>query len=256
MALLEERKRKLAAEGCSTSLSASGRCPTCPGDRRRHLADRRRDPRHPAPARRPLPAPRAGLAGAGAGRDSARRRSRRHPGLQRAAPDGRRGRTCSSWRAAAARSRICGASTRRSWCAPWPASDPGDLGGRPRDRLDADRPCRRPARADADGGGRDGRAGRRGSASTGPTPRRRWRSFPRRLRNWRGRWRTAPTATGWRTNWATCCSPASTSPASSPRGCLQISFLPGLSRRGDVARADRERARSGPRIAAGASADA
>ena len=29
---------------------ASSSCPSCPGDRRRHLADRRRDPRHPAPA--------------------------------------------------------------------------------------------------------------------------------------------------------------------------------------------------------------
>ena len=38
------------------------------GDRRRHLADRRGDPRHPASPRRPLPAPCAGLAGGGAGR--------------------------------------------------------------------------------------------------------------------------------------------------------------------------------------------
>ena len=54
-------------------------------DRRRHLADRRRDPRHPAPARRPLPAPRAGLAGAGAGRRRGREVAAAIDGLQRAA---------------------------------------------------------------------------------------------------------------------------------------------------------------------------
>ena len=40
------------------------------GDRRRHLADRRGDPRHPAPALGSLPGPRRALAGEGAGRDS------------------------------------------------------------------------------------------------------------------------------------------------------------------------------------------
>ncbi len=39
------------------------------GDRGRDLADRGGDPRHPAPARRPLPAPGADLAGGGAGRE-------------------------------------------------------------------------------------------------------------------------------------------------------------------------------------------
>ncbi len=38
------------------------------GDRRRHLADRRGDPRHPASPRRPLSAPGAAVAGRGAGR--------------------------------------------------------------------------------------------------------------------------------------------------------------------------------------------
>ena len=42
--------------------------------------------------------------------------------------------------------------------------DPADLGGRPRDRLHADRFRLRQARADADGGGRDGGAGALGSA--------------------------------------------------------------------------------------------
>ena len=88
--------------------------------RRRHLAHGRGDPRHPAPARRPLPAPRAGLAGAGAGRDLRRRgRGRPSPASTRCPRAARfRVPTCSSSRAAAARSRTCGASTRRSWCAP------------------------------------------------------------------------------------------------------------------------------------------
>ena len=55
------------------------------GDRRRHLADRRGDPRHPAPPRRPLPAPRHRLAGQGAGRRLGRAGRRRDPRLQRAA---------------------------------------------------------------------------------------------------------------------------------------------------------------------------
>ena len=47
--------------------------------------------------------------------------------------------------------------------------DPADLGGRPRDRHDADRPRRRPARADADGGRRACRAGaRRAGAAAWP----------------------------------------------------------------------------------------
>ncbi len=45
-------------------------------DRRHHLADRRRHPRHPAPARRPVSAPRHRLAGARAGRGAPPPRSR------------------------------------------------------------------------------------------------------------------------------------------------------------------------------------
>ena len=59
-------------------------------DRRGDLADRRRHPRHSASAGRPLPAPRAGVAGAGAGRGFGRRGRRRHPRLQRAARARRR----------------------------------------------------------------------------------------------------------------------------------------------------------------------
>ena len=67
--LLEDRRKKLAAEGLFDL------------DRKRPLPflpevigvvtspTRRGDPRHPAPAGRPLPAPCAGLAGGGAGRE-------------------------------------------------------------------------------------------------------------------------------------------------------------------------------------------
>ena len=87
-------------------------------DRRRHVADRRRDPRHPASAGRPLSAPRAGVAGAGAGRGFGRRGRQRHPRFQRAArrrraaaarPDHRRARR------RLARGSV-GRSTTRWWC--------------------------------------------------------------------------------------------------------------------------------------------
>ena len=91
MALLEERKKKLAAEGLFDA-ARKQLLPFLPrGDRRRHVADRRGHPRHPASPRRPLSAPRAGLAGAGAGRRLGRGSRGRHPRLQRAA--GRRARS-------------------------------------------------------------------------------------------------------------------------------------------------------------------
>jgi exodeoxyribonuclease VII large subunit len=67
MALLDQRRRMLAAEGLFDE-RASGRCPSCRGDRRRDLADRRGDPRYPPPARRSLPDPCRPVAGGGAGR--------------------------------------------------------------------------------------------------------------------------------------------------------------------------------------------
>ena len=89
MALLEERKKKLAAEGLFDA-ARKQLLPFLPErDRRRHLADRRGHPRHPASARRPLPAPRARVAGARAGRRLGRGGRRRHPRLQRACADGR-----------------------------------------------------------------------------------------------------------------------------------------------------------------------
>ena len=102
------------------SAQAAPAVPAC-GDRRDHVADRRRHSRHSAPACRPLPAPRAGLAGKGAGRRLGRRSRRRHRRLQRASRSGEPELPrpdLSSSRAAAARSRICGRSTKRSWCAP------------------------------------------------------------------------------------------------------------------------------------------
>ena len=55
------------------------------GDRRGDLADRRRDPRHPASACGSLSAPRAGVAGQGAGRRLGRADRRRHSRFQCAA---------------------------------------------------------------------------------------------------------------------------------------------------------------------------
>ncbi len=107
MALLEERRKRLAAEGLVRRGAQAAHPLSALGHRRRHLADRRRHPRHPAPPGGPLPAPRRGLAGARAGRDQRGRGRQRHHRFQRAAT-GRarfRGRTSSSSRGAAARSR-------------------------------------------------------------------------------------------------------------------------------------------------------
>ena len=85
MALLEERKRRLAAEGLFDE-ARKQLLPFLPGrDRRHHVADRRRDSRHSASARRPFSAPGAGLAGQGAGRRLSRGSRCRHRRLQRAA---------------------------------------------------------------------------------------------------------------------------------------------------------------------------
>ena len=82
MALLEQRKRAFAAEGLFDAASQTAAALSAAHRRRGHLADRRRDPRHPASSRRPLPLPCAGLAGAGAGRDLRHRGGRRDPRLQ------------------------------------------------------------------------------------------------------------------------------------------------------------------------------
>ena len=65
MALLEQRKKMLAAEGLFADARKKAAALSAAHRRRGHLADRRGDPRHPAAAGRPLPLPRSGVAGAG-----------------------------------------------------------------------------------------------------------------------------------------------------------------------------------------------
>ena len=133
------------------------------GDRRRHLADRRGDPRHPAPPRRPLSAPRHRLAGQGPGRRLRRAGRRRHPRLQRAP----RRRPHPQARPAdrRPRRRLAGGPVvvQRGDRGPRRGRehDPADLRGRPRDRRHPDRLRLRQARADADRRRRDGGAGAR-----------------------------------------------------------------------------------------------
>ena len=151
----EARRRRAVRPGAQAAAAVPAR-----GDRRRHLADRRRHPRHFASARRPLSAPRGGVAGAGAGRRLGRGGRRRHPRLQCAAgagavqarPDHRRARRRLARGSVVVQRGDRGAGGGRE-------PDPADLGGRPRDRRDADRFRRRRARADADRGRRDGGAG-------------------------------------------------------------------------------------------------
>ena len=71
LAQLEERKKKLAAEGLFDADAQAAAAVPARGGRRDHLADRRGDPRHPAPHRRPLAVPGDRLAGGGAGREAA-----------------------------------------------------------------------------------------------------------------------------------------------------------------------------------------
>ena len=114
MALVEARRKSLAERACSTP-RASGSRRTCPRWWASSPRHRRRHPRHPASALRPLSGEGGGVAGAGAGRHDRRGGGpgdRRLQCIARRWPDPRpdvlivaRG---------AARSRICGASTRRS----------------------------------------------------------------------------------------------------------------------------------------------
>jgi exodeoxyribonuclease VII large subunit len=88
MALLEERKRKLAAEGLFDAGAQAAAALPAARDRRRHLADRRGDPRHPAPPRRPFPASTCSSGRCGAGRDLGARGRQRHRGFNALAPGG------------------------------------------------------------------------------------------------------------------------------------------------------------------------
>ena len=170
MALLEERRRKFAAEG----LFAEARKKPLPylprvigvvtsptgaviRDILHRLADR-------------FPVRVVAVAGAGAGRDLGGRRSPRRSRGFNALPAG--GRIPRPDLIIVARG---GGSLEDLWSfneeivvrAAAASLDPAHLGDRPRDRLDADRPRRRPAGADADGRGRDGRAGARGARRRG-----------------------------------------------------------------------------------------
>ena len=76
MALLDKRRQALAAEGLFDA-ARKRRLPFAPRrDRRRHLADRRGDPRHPPPARGPLP---DAMSSSGRCRSRARARPSRSP---------------------------------------------------------------------------------------------------------------------------------------------------------------------------------
>ena len=160
MALMEERKRKLGGRRPVRRGAQAIAAVAAGGDRRRHLADRRGHPRHPAPAGGSFSPPRAGVAGEGAGRRLGRAGCGRHPRLQRAARGGKDSAAGSADRRA--RRRLAGGSVvvQRGDRGPRRRRqhDPADLGRRPRDRYHADRFRRRQARADADRRGRNGGA--------------------------------------------------------------------------------------------------
>ena len=161
MALLEQRKQKLAAEGLFDE-ARKQLLPYLPGsDRRRDLADRRGDPRHSASAGRPLSAPRAGVAGARAGRRRGGGNRGSDPRLQCAARTRRAAAPGSADRGARRRldRRSVGVQRRNRRARRRRQHDPADLRRRPRDRRDADRFCLRSARADADRRSRNGGAG-------------------------------------------------------------------------------------------------
>ena len=69
MALLEERKKKLAAEGLFDERKEAQAAVPAACHRCRDLPDRRGDPRHAGRLHRAVPGARSGVAGQGAGRD-------------------------------------------------------------------------------------------------------------------------------------------------------------------------------------------
>ena len=169
MALMEERKRKLAAEGLFDE-ARKQLLPWLPeviGVVTSPTGAVIRDILHRLAG--PFSAPRAGVAGAGAGRRLGRAGRRRDPRLQRAAarrrdaaagPADRRARRRLARGSVVVQRRDRGARRGRE-------HDPADLGGRPRDRHHADRFRRRQARADADRRRRNGGAGARRTVRRG-----------------------------------------------------------------------------------------
>ena len=167
LAQLEERRKRPRGGGAVRPRAQAAPALPARRDRRRHLAHGRRHPRHPAPAGGPLSAPRARLAGARAGRDHARRRSRAAiRGFNALPPGGRDPAAGPDHRGA--RRRLAGGplGLQRGGRGPRRRRErhPADLGRRARDRHDADRLRRRRARADADRRGGDGGARALGAA--------------------------------------------------------------------------------------------
>ena len=115
MALLEERRRKLAAEGLFEEARKAAVALHAARHRRRHLADGGGDPRHPPQDHGPLSGSRPRLARARPGRDlRAGGRRRRSKGSTLSRQAGRSpARTSSSLPAGAAASKISGGSTTK-----------------------------------------------------------------------------------------------------------------------------------------------
>ena len=137
------------------------------GGRCRHLADRGGHPRHPAPPGGPVPLPRDRLAGRRAGRGCGPAGGRRHRRFRRPARRRRAAATRAADRRTGWRQHRGSLGLQRGDRAAGGGAlpDPADLGGRARDRYDADRPRGRPPGTDADRGRGNGGAGAPGSGA-------------------------------------------------------------------------------------------
>ena len=161
MALLEERKRKLAAEGPVRAGQEATPAAHADGDRGGDVADRCCDPRHHPPHQGPISADDHRLACARSRRDVRSRGDGGGGRVQRAAggrADPTAGRADRGARRRQPRGSV-GLQRRGAGAGSGGIRDFGDLGGRTRNRLDADRLRRRPPSADTNGRGRNGGAG-------------------------------------------------------------------------------------------------